>query len=279
MMKTQNESIRNLILDMDGVLWHGDTPVPGLKEFFTTLDQLQLEYILATNNATKIARDYSQKLGGFGIDIPERKILTSAETTARYLKRRCPDGAIIYVVGESGLRTAISDHGFELITTEGFVGANARADFVVVGMTRHVCYPQLASASYLIDNGAVFIGTNPDLTFPTEIGPLPGAGSILSFISAATGIKPLIIGKPNSIVFEEAIRRLNGNLSDTVMVGDRLNTDIVGGKSAGLRTVLLLSGISDREDLNESPIQPDWIFSDLQELTKFLQAGQPVDWQ
>ena len=145
-------------------------------------------------------------------------------------------------------------------------------------MTRHVCYKQLASASHFINKGATFVGTNPDVTFPTEIGPLPGAGSILAFIETATGVEPIVIGKPNRAVFDEAIGRLSGTPSDTAMVGDRLNTDIAGGHEAGLRTILLLSGISSRTDLLNSPVQPDWIFSDLRELTSFLEAGQPAGW-
>jgi len=278
-MNCSNEKIRNLILDMDGVLWHGDTPVSGLAEFFTTIRQLQINFVLATNNATKVSSDYAAKLAGFGINISVSDILTSAEVTALYLKQKSPDGAVIYVVGENGLRTALHDQGFELIDTELMVPTNEEADYVVVGMTRDVCYRQLASASQFINLGATFVGTNPDVTFPTEIGPMPGAGSILSFLETATGIKPIIIGKPNRTIFDEAIRRLNGNLSDTVMVGDRLNTDIAGGHSAGLRTVLLLSGISSRNDLVDSRVQPDWIFSDLFELSGFLQEGQPDNWQ
>jgi 4-nitrophenyl phosphatase len=252
--------------------------VTGLTEFFSTLTQLEIEFVLATNNATKVANDYSRKLAGFDIDVAASRILTSAEATALYLKKQSPAGATVYVVGEDGLRTAISEQGLTLIESEGFVGAYARVDYVVAGMTRNVCYKHLASASHLINNGATFIGTNPDVTFPTEIGPLPGAGSILSFIETATGIEPTIIGKPNRVVFEEAIRRLNGNLSEIAMVGDRLNTDIVGGHSAGLKTILLLSGISGRKDLVNSPVQPDWVFSDLSELTDFLRAEQPLSW-
>jgi 4-nitrophenyl phosphatase len=277
-MHRNNNKIRNLILDMDGVLWHGDTPVPGLAEFFATLSRSQINFVLATNNATKISYDYAEKFAGFGIEIAASNILTSAEATALYLKGKSPDGAVIYVIGEEGLRTALGEQGLDLIDGEGFALANTHVDYVVAGMTRHVCYKQLALASHFINKGATFVGTNPDVTFPTEIGPLPGAGSILAFIETATGIEPIVIGKPNRAVFDEAVRRLNGNPSDTVMVGDRLNTDIAGGHAAGLRTILLLSGISGRKDLADSPVQPDWVFSDLRELTGFLQAGQPVNW-
>ncbi len=278
-MNGSNDKIRNLILDMDGVLWHGDTPVSGLVEFFTTLRQLHIKFVLATNNATKVSSDYAAKLAAFGVNISASNILTSAEVTALFLKQLSPDGALIYVVGENGLRIALQGQGFELLDAELVVPTNEVADYVVVGMTRDVCYQQLASASLFINQGATFIGTNPDVTFPTEIGPMPGAGSILSFLETATGIKPIIIGKPNRTIFDEAIHRLNGEPSDTVMVGDRLNTDIAGGHSAGLRTVLLLSGISSRNDLADSLVQPDLVFNDLFEFSGYLQAGQPENWQ
>ncbi len=269
-MEQKQQPFTNLILDMDGVLWHGNTPVPGIIDFFETLDAFHIKYVLATNNATKVSDDYARRLASFGVDVDPSCILTSSETTALYLKQRGTAGAKVYVVGEDGLANAIRSQGFELLESEGLIAADTQVDFVVAGMTRHVCYEQLASATYLINQGATFIGTNPDVTFPTEIGPLPGAGSILAFLETATGVRPVVVGKPNRIIFDEAIRRLEGNNFDTLMVGDRLNTDIVGGHAAGLRTVLLLSGISKMADVAKSAVQPDWIFSDLQEFTHFL---------
>lgn len=272
-MNVDNKPIKNLILDMDGVLWHGDTPVPGLQTFFETLDRKRIRYVLATNNATKTASQYVQKLAGFGVSVAAECILTSAEATALYLRKNFPKGGIVYPIGEDGLTAALKAQGFEVIEDKSFVGADARADFVVVGMTRYVCYEHFASGAYLIDKGAKFIGTNPDVTFPTEIGPLPGAGSLLAFLETATGTRPLIIGKPNVGIFKEATRRLNAADEETVMVGDRLNTDIVGAKNAGLRAILLLSGITHLEDLKHSEVQPDWIFQDLRELNEFLIRG------
>lgn len=272
-MNQEQNTFHNLILDMDGVLWHGNTPVPGIVDFFETLNTLQISYVLATNNATKVSDDYTRRLASFGVDVHPSRILTSSETTASYLKQKSNAGAKVFVVGEQGLAKAIRDQGFELIEIDGLVSAETRADYVVAGMTSHVCYKQLASASYLINNGAAFIGTNPDVTFPTEIGPLPGAGSILAFLKTATNVSPVVVGKPNRIIFDEALRRLEGNSDDTLMVGDRLNTDIAGGHAAGLRTVLLLSGISKMADVADSPVQPDWIFTDLREFTTFLLDG------
>lgn len=269
-MSTSNIKIKHLIIDMDGVLWRGDTPLPGLNAFFDTMAELAIGFVLATNNASKTAVQYVEKLARFGIELPANRILTSAEATAQYLSHYHPSGAKAYVVGESGLELAMQAYGFVLINSDGFVGAEDRADVVVVGMTREVCYRQLANAALLINHGAQFVGTNPDVTFPSEIGLLPGAGSLLAFLSTATGQQPLIIGKPNRGVFDEALKRLEAIPAETAMVGDRLNTDIAGGRAAGLKTILLMTGITRDQDLHDSEIKPDWIFRDLPALTEFL---------
>ncbi|MGD8805460.1 MAG: HAD-IIA family hydrolase, partial [Chloroflexota bacterium] len=226
--------------------------------------------------ARNVATQYSEKLAGFGVAVPPEQILTSAEATSRYLRDFYPEGTLIYIVGDSGLRLALAKNGFDLLEAEGFVGDEARADIVVVGFTPHFCYDQLASATYLINNGAGFIGTNPDVTFPTEYGPLPGAGSMLAFLETATGVKPLVLGKPNTTIFEQALRTLGGTRSNTVMVGDRLSTDVEGAHAAGLRSVLLLSGISTLDDVAASNTKPDWIMDDLEALTEFIRAQEGV---
>ena len=169
LMSERNHPIRNLILDMDGVLWHGDRPVPGLQAFFEQLSRSRIGYVLATNNARKVAAQYSEKLAGFGVTVPEEQILTSAEATARHLRGTHPSGARAYVVGDTGLRLAMAINRFTLVEGEGFIGDGATADIVVVGFTLYFCYDDLASATYFINRGASFLGTNPDVTFPTEI--------------------------------------------------------------------------------------------------------------
>jgi 4-nitrophenyl phosphatase len=225
---------------------------------------------LATNNATKLATQYSDKLAQFGVHVSPSQILTSAETTALYLRHHFPDFSTAYIVGEPSLSQALREQRFSLLESDGFIDPTSRVDAVVVGMTRYVCYPQLASATHLINNGAMFVGTNPDVTFPAEIGPLPGAGSILSFIETATGVQPKIIGKPNPTIFNEALQRLNSSPTDTAMVGDRLSTDIAGALAVGLHTVLLLSGINKQSDIEDTGIKPDWVFRDLSALTTSL---------
>ncbi len=262
--------ITDLILDMDGVLWRGETPMPGLVDFIDTLNQMGVGYVLATNNATKTAEMYVDRLAGFGVEIPKELILNSAEATARYLRHNFPKGETAYIVGEDGLFQAMTDQGFHILNGDSFVGSDARAEFVVVGFTRYVCYPQLASAAHLINNGAQFIGTNPDVSIPTEHGPLPGAGSLLAYLEAATGQTPLVVGKPNLPLFQEALRLLGNNPQTTAIVGDRLATDIAGGHAAGLKTILLLSGITRDKDVQSSSIQPDCIMNDINELADFL---------
>lgn len=264
------KELKNLILDMDGVLWRGETPMPGLNAFFDTLDEMGLGYVLATNNATKVATQYTEKLKRFGVDVEPDRILTSAEATAAFLRHRHPPGATAYVVGEEGLRQAMRQQDFELLVADGFVGADARTELVVIGFTRHVCYPHFASAAHLIRHGARFVGTNPDVTFPSEVGPLPGAGALLAFVQAATGVEPLIVGKPSPAIFQEALERLEATPETTAMVGDRLETDIKGAQSAGLRTILLLSGVTGQEKSAQSDLQADLICEDIADLTHRL---------
>jgi 4-nitrophenyl phosphatase len=280
-MSLEDFPIRNLILDMDGVLWHGERAVPGLKEFFRQLGRLDIGYVLATNNARKVATQYSEKLANFGVTVPAEQILTSAEAAARHLNGIHPPGTRAYVVGDVGLRLAMVNCGFNLLESDGFVGDGATAELVVVGFTPYFCYDDLASATYLINKGATFIGTNPDVTLPTEHGPLPGTGSMLSFLETATGVKPTVLGKPSGAIFEQALEMLGSTVRDTVMVGDRLGTDILGGHSAGLRTVMVLSGISTMDDVERSEVKPDWIVDDLAALTEFVKSKskQPAEQQ
>lgn len=261
--------INRLILDMDGVLWQGETAMPGLAEFFATLRELNIGFMLATNNATKTAVQYTAKLARFGVDVPPNCILTSAEATAGYVRERYEPGTAVYVVGDEGLQQAITGQGFHLLTPEQVL-AGETAPVVVAGLMRTATYQHLAMGARLIRNGAIFIGTNGDLTYPTEQGPLPGAGAILAFLTASTGRQPITVGKPGPILFQEAVKRLGGDMAGTWMVGDRLETDILGAKNVGLGTILVLSGISNQADITTSGIQPDLIFADIASLTAEL---------
>ena len=265
--------IKQLIIDMDGVLWRGDTPMPGLVDFFVTLRQHHIEFILATNNAAKTIEQYREKLAGLGIPIEAGRILTSAEATGSYLNERYPTGTAVYIVGEDGLHMALASRGFQILTPEQVL-AGVTAPLVVVGFTRHTTYRELAMASLLVYKGATFIGSNPDVSFPHELGILPGAGALQAVITATTGVKPVIIGKPSPIMFQEALKRLGASATSTAMVGDRLNTDIAGGKEAGLHTILVLSGITKQADIANNGLKPDYIFADIRELATQLQTHE-----
>ncbi len=262
--------IKNLILDMDGVLWHGETPVPGLAEFFDTLNQLSLNFVLATNNASKTPNQYVHKFAGFGVPISAAQVLTSAEATAVYLSQQYPTGTAVYVIGGDGLREGMTRRGFDIITLEE-IQAGRLADIVTVGFWRDVTYNDFAAGAICINNGAQFVGTNPDVSFPSEYGNLPGAGSFLALLQATTGVKPITIGKPGPIIFQDALQRLGGTPENTAIVGDRLSTDIAGGQAAGIQTILVLSGITTLEDVaNVNGLKPDYVVADISELATRL---------
>jgi 4-nitrophenyl phosphatase len=249
-----------LVIDMDGVLWRGDTPLPGLIDFFALMRSRSIAFRLATNNASKTPDQYVRKLAGLGVQVTSDEVLTSAVATAQYLAARAP-GATVYVVGGEGLRQAIREHGLRLSDGGG-------ADFVAVGWGPDLAYGQLVEAALLIRAGAGFIGSNPDRTLPSERGLLPGNGATLAFLEAATDVAPLIVGKPERVMFEAALAGMGVEAGRAAMLGDRLETDILGGRQAGLRTILVLSGASDRAALATSPVQPDWVFEGIWELTQ-----------
>ena len=262
-----------LVIDMDGVLWHGETPLPGLNDFFDTLRGLELPFVLATNNAMKVAEDYTQKLANFGVEVASERILTSSEATASYLKRTYPDVQEVYVVGEQGLHRAVKEQGFSIVSPEA-VRNGASAQVVVTGLAREsLTYELVAMASLLVRHGAELVATNADSSYPTELGMMPGAGALLAVITTSTGAEPTVIGKPNAAMFEEALERLGSAAQDTAMIGDRLGTDIKGAKAAGMQTVLVLSGVSSRDDIDSSGISPDFVFEDIQEVSRKLREN------
>jgi 4-nitrophenyl phosphatase len=251
-----------LILDMDGVLWRGPEPMPGLDSFFDMLQRRAMPFVLATNNSTSSIEQYVAKLAGFGFQVPPGRIVTSAYATADYLLKESEPGAPVYMVGEEGLEDALKSRGFRL-TAE-------HAQFVVAGLDRRLTYDKLAIAMQLIGNGARFIGTNADRTLPTPDGLRPGAGTVLAAIATASGVEPFIVGKPEPQMIRQAMRILGTAPERTAMVGDRLETDILAGKKAGIRTILVLSGVARREQLAESEVQPDWVLDDIRALDAAL---------
>jgi len=252
--------IENLIIDMDGVLYRGDEAIPGAKEFFAFLRERPLGFILATNNSTHTAQQYVDKLARMGVEVALPEILTSSQATAMYLETLAPPGTKVYVIGEEGLETAVRERGY-IISGDG-------AEFVVVGMDRRLTYEKLKVATLLIRKGASFIGSNPDKTLPTEEGFIPGAGAMLAALEASTGVAPIIVGKPERTIFELALAKMGSNKEDTAIVGDRLDTDVLGGYNAGLTTILVLSGATTRQDMDSALVKPDLVVEDIRHLHK-----------
>ena len=260
------KDLQGWVIDMDGVLWRGETPLPGLQEFFGLLRDRKLGFILATNNARQTAERVQAKLASFGVSIHPEQVLTSSVGAAAHLRSQLPEGSPVFAIGEQGLIEALEAAGFPVVpTAEG-----ARA--VVVGIDSELNWKKLAEAAYALQNGALFLGTNPDVSFPTERGEAPGNGATLAALTATTGRQPMVFGKPEPHLFRQALARLGTRPERTVALGDRLETDILGGSRAGLRTILVLTGVTSRSDLAGAEIQPDWVFEDLVELWRALQG-------
>lgn len=257
----------SLIVDLDGVLWRGPEMLPGVSEFFDYVNRSGTKLLLASNNSTARPDAVRDRLSQVGVHLPAAAILTSALATAAYLSRSLPAGADLLMIGEDGLEHALTQSGFALVEDAD------SAQAVVVGMDRSVTYDKLAEATLAIRHGAAFVGTNPDRTFPTPRGLVPGNGSLLAALEAATDQTPTIVGKPERRYFELALEKLGSQAESTLMLGDRLDTDIQGGLNAGLNTCLVLTGVTDRDTLAQSPVKPTWVFSDLVELTAALEEA------
>ena len=265
------QDVQNLIVDMDGVLWRGAKPLPGLADFFAFLRRKPINFVLATNNASKTITHYIQRLEGCGIEITPQEIITSAQATAEYLAEQTEPGTPIYVIGMTGLRQPLMEHGFRLLDDHKEPG---HARYVVVGWDRNLTYTKLTAAALHIRAGATFIGTNPDPTWPSERGQAPGTGATLAALQTATKVEPTVIGKPSPLMFQIAMGRMRADAAHTAMIGDRLTTDIAGAKNAGLKTVLLLSGVTSPAALAASMIQPDLSFENLAALIQVWEAIQ-----
>jgi len=259
-------SIRAVVLDMDGVLWRGGLPLPGVREFFAFVQAQAIPYALATNNSTTSVEAYVKRLADAGVPASPAQIITSAVATAEYVRRHYPPDTPVYIVGEAGLHQALADNGFRFDPDA--------ARLVIAGLDRSLTYEKLKIAASRIRAGADFIGTNPDRTFPVPEGLIPGAGTMLAAIQAATDVAPRVIGKPEPPMFEVAVERLGATPDTTLMIGDRLDTDILGASRAGLRTALVLTGITTAEDAHKSTIRPDAVFEDLPALNAAWQAAR-----
>ncbi len=255
--------IKALILDMDGVLWRDAAPIGDLKAIFASIARLGLQVSLATNNATKTVPEYLEKLAGFGVTLEASQIITSALATANVLKKKFPQGGAVFVIGENGIQRALEAAGFQP-TSDAQVDMQPVA--LVASFDRTLTYAKLRRAALYIRSGVPFYGTNPDRTFPTPQGLIPGAGATLAALEAATDTHPIVIGKPSPSMFSLALERMGVLPEETLAVGDRLETDIAGGQAAGCKTALLLSGVTSRERAEAWRPAPDVIANNLAEL-------------
>jgi 4-nitrophenyl phosphatase len=259
------DNIKALILDMDGVLWRDTQALLDMPDFFGRLKELGLPVVFATNNGTRSIQMYVERLADFGLQVEPRQVVNSAIAAADYLSKQHPQGGPVYVVGEVGVLEALEEKGFEPVSDmqDGILA-------VVAGMDRSASYEKLARAALLIRAGVPFIGTNPDLTFPIPTGQVPGAGAFLAFLEAATGIAPTIMGKPEPYLYRFAMERLGTRVEETLAVGDRLETDILGAQRAGCPSVLVLSGVSSKAEAENWQPQPDLVLPNLTDLLPLL---------
>lgn len=265
------KDLKAIIFDLDGVIYRGNRLLKGVKEVLDTLRDKGLRIFFLTNNSTKSRTFYSQKLKRMGIENTPDEIMTSAYATALYLKEN--KSLNILVIGESGLKQELLQAGHNLISGEET--EKEKIDCVVVGLDRKFNYKKLSQAQKAILNGARFVATNRDPTFPTETGIEPGGGSIVAAIETATNVKPLVVGKPQVYSVKKILDLAGLKAHEALIVGDRLDTDILVGKRLRLRTALVLTGVTDEKQVREAPnnLQPDWVLSEMSELLDVLKEA------
>ena len=253
----KQREIRSWLMDMDGVLVREEHTIPGAPEFVTRLRERGLPFLVLTNNSMYTRRDLAARLAANGLEVPEESIWTSALATADFLQSQRPGGTA-FAIGEAGLLTALHTVGYTLTERE--------PDYVVLGETRTYSFERISQAIRLIVGGARFIATNPDPTGPTPDGPLPATGSVAALISRATGVAPYFVGKPNPLMMRSALNAIDAHSETTAMVGDRMETDVVSGLEAGMFTVLVLTGSTQREEAESFPYRPSRIVESIDDL-------------
>ncbi len=252
-----DRKISSWLMDMDGVLVTEETAIPGAAEFIARLRELELPFLVLTNNSMYTRRDLRARLARSGLDLPEEAIWTSALATAGFLEDQRPGGSA-WVVGEAGLTTALHGAGYTITDRD--------PDYVVLGETRTYSFERITRAIQLVAAGSRFIATNPDNVGPSPDGPLPATGSVAALISRATGVDPYYVGKPNPLMMRSALNSIDAHSESTAMIGDRMDTDIVSGLEAGLKTVLVLSGVATRAAAERHPFRPSLIVDSVADL-------------
>ncbi|MGI6239831.1 MAG: HAD-IIA family hydrolase [Christensenellales bacterium] len=251
------------ICDMDGVIYHGNLLLDGVKEFVDWLGEGGRQYIFLTNSSERSPRELRQKLLRLGLDVGEEHFYTSALATASFLKSQCPGGSA-YVIGEPGLVGALYDAGFSM--------NDMNPDYVVVGETSSYSYEKILKAAALVRKGAKLIGTNPDITGPIENGIAPATKALISPIEMTCARKAYFVGKPNPLMMKHAQKKLGIPPTDIAIIGDRMDTDIIAGIESEMDTVLVLSGVTSRESMREYPYRPSYVLSGVGEIPRFAQG-------
>jgi NagD protein len=248
---------KNYMTDMDGVLIRGQTMIPGADRFIGRLQELEIPYLVLTNNPSYTQRDLAHRLENIGLNVPAKCIFTSAMATAHFLDSQRPDGTA-YVIGDSGLTEAV--HGV------GYVITDIEPDYVVLGETKTYNYEMLTKAIRLINNGSRFVATNPDPSGPEEHGLVPACGAVAALIEKATGKAPFFVGKPNPLMMRTALNYLGAHSEETIMIGDRMDTDIVAGVESGMMTALVLSGVTKESEIENYPYRPGQVLKSIADL-------------
>ncbi|WP_433225081.1 HAD-IIA family hydrolase [Microtetraspora malaysiensis] len=258
---SERKAIECWLSDMDGVLVHEGHPVPGADEFIAKLRATGRRFLVLTNNSIYTPRDLSVRLRAAGLDIPPESIWTSALATAAFLSSQRPEGSA-YVIGEAGLTTALHQAGYVLTDLD--------PDYVVLGETRTYSFTSITRAIRLIENGARFIATNPDPVGPSNEGSLPACGAVAALITKATGVEPYFVGKPNPMMMRSALNRIDAHSESTAMIGDRMDTDIVCGMEAGLHTILVLTGVMQKDQIDRYPFRPSHVAASIADLIDLI---------
>ena len=246
---------------MDGVLVHEERALPGAAEFLQRLAEKKRPFLVLTNNSIFTPRDLAARLVRSGLHVPEESIWTSALATADFLADQSPGGSA-YVIGEAGLTTALHEAGYTL--------TDIKPDYVVLGETRTYSFEAITTAIRLVDAGSRFLATNPDATGPSAEGPLPATGAVAALITRATGRLPYFVGKPNPMMFRSAMNRIEAHSETTAMIGDRMDTDVVAGIEAGLKTVLVLTGSTARSDIDRYPYRPTLVLDSIADVVDLI---------
>lgn len=247
---------KGFLIDLDGTIYRGNEPIPEAIEFMKRLKAEQLPYIYVTNNSTTPPQKVAERLERMGAPATSENVLTTSLAAASFISAQKRAASVFYI-GEEGLRVALEEEGLHV--------EEENPDYVIVGLDRELTYEKLTKACLAIRKGARFVSTNPDVAFPTEKGLAPGNGALTSLITASTGVKPVVIGKPESIIMEEAIRKMGLAKSDCLMIGDNYHTDILAGIHAEVDTLFVATGVTLLEDLKQQVQQPTHIVTTLEQ--------------